>query len=72
MSRAPAKSVCCGHCVHFDQAPQSLEARIQGLRVMGSAYSSVRANDGLCGHRDRYLSADYSCDNFTSIWKERD
>ena len=55
---------CCGHCRHFDNAPKTLETMIPGLRAMGSGYSSVRVNDGLCTHHDRYLSADYVCDSF--------
>ena len=54
----------CGQCQYFDNAPKTLEAMLPGLRVMGSGYSSVRVNDGLCAHHDRYLSADYVCDSF--------
>ncbi len=62
----------CGQCRHFDNAPKTLEVLIPGLRVMGSGYSAVRGNDGLCAHHDRYLSADYTCDSFMTAWKERD
>lgn len=57
----------CGQCRHFDNAPKTLELTLPGLRVMGSGYSSVRVNDGLCAHHDRYLSADYVCDSFAKI-----
>ncbi len=63
---------CCGRCQHFDNAPKTLEALLPGLRVMGSGYSSVRANDGLCTHHDRYLSAHYVCDSFMNKQKEKD
>jgi len=54
----------CKYCRHFDNDPESIERSIQGLRVMGSGYSSVRSSDGLCGKRERYLSGDYSCEEF--------
>ena len=38
-----------------------IESRIQGLRCMGSAHSSVRSSDGICLIHDRYLAADCSC-----------
>ena len=66
MSTATYLRACCGQCQHFDNAPQTLEAMLPGLRVMGSGYSSVRVNDGLCTHHDRYLSADYVCDSFAA------
>ena len=62
----------CGRCQHFDNAPKTLEAMLPGLRVMGSGYSSVRVNDGLCAHHDRYLSADYVCDSFKARREKSD
>ncbi len=62
----PAAAPRCADCGHFFNAPQSLEAQIPGLKVMGSGYSAVRAEDGLCALHERYLSADHRCARFAS------
>lgn len=54
----------CAQCRHFSSGATLLEQAIPGLRVMGSGYSSVVSSDGLCVRLDRYLSANYSCDQF--------
>lgn len=54
----------CAQCRHFNSGPTLLERAVPGLRVMGSGYSSVVSSDGLCERLDRYLSANYSCDQF--------
>ncbi len=54
----------CAACRHFDNAPESLEGAIPGLKVMGSGYGAARAEDGLCEIRGRYLSADCRCADF--------
>ena len=51
----------CGTCQHFCQAGAELEASLPGLRSLGSAYSSVRAADGLCTLHARYLTPTSSC-----------
>lgn len=56
----------CSRCRHFDNRPAHLERAIPGLRVMGSGYSAVKAQDGLCTHHDRYLSDRYVCDDFSA------
>lgn len=61
---APVRVVASRHCVscrHFENTPESLEKAIPGLRVMGSAYSSVRSEDGLCAVHLRYISAAGHC-----------
>jgi len=55
---------CCKNCRFFNGEPAVLEASIPGLRVMGSAYSAVVHNDGLCARHDRYLSGTYHCGDF--------
>jgi hypothetical protein len=46
----------CRSCRHFDDDPRSLEARLPGLTILGSAYSSTRADAGLCAILDRFQS----------------
>jgi hypothetical protein len=58
---------CCADCRHFSNAPQTLEAALPGLRVLGSGYSAVRGSDGLCAKHERYLSGRYRCDAFERI-----
>jgi len=55
----------CAGCLHFQNHSQHLEANIPGLRIMGSGFSSVRAQDGLCALHQRYLSAQSSCPQFS-------
>jgi hypothetical protein len=57
----------CGTCVHFRNDPAYLEALFAGLAALGSAYASVRGEDGHCRRHDRYLSAGAGCDDFSAI-----
>ena len=56
----------CGACVQFRNDPAYLEAAMPGLSSLGSAYASVRADDGICLRHDRYLSARASCADFSA------
>jgi hypothetical protein len=57
----------CGKCVHFRNDPAILEAAYPGLTAMGSGFSSVRAQDGLCSRHDLYLSFWDSCPGFSPV-----
>jgi hypothetical protein len=63
---APAGQGACGSCRHFRNDAAYLEAAIPGLASLSSASASVRADDGLCLLRDRYLSARASCARFAA------
>jgi hypothetical protein len=54
-------TACCANCAHFSHAPSDIEAAFPGLLSLGSARSSVRAQDGVCHVHDRYLAASYLC-----------
>lgn len=56
--------VSCASCRWFENNPLKMEQAIPGLRVMSSGHASIRAQDGLCERLDRYLSADYSCEQY--------
>jgi hypothetical protein len=56
-----ADRAMCGSCKHFRNDAAYLESVFKGLTSMSSAYASVRADDGICGLHDRYLSARASC-----------
>jgi hypothetical protein len=54
----------CWRCTHFVNDPGKIEAAMPGLVIMSSAYGSVRAEDGLCQRHDRYVRANFGCDQF--------
>lgn len=61
---APAR--CCAGCRHFVAAAGALEAQIAGLKILSSAYGSVRANTGLCLLRDLFRVPEQSCPEWTA------
>jgi hypothetical protein len=54
----------CRDCRHFINDPAQIEALIPGLTAMGSAWASVRSDDGICAIHDRIVSARDGCDSF--------
>jgi hypothetical protein len=54
----------CATCSWFHNDPLEMEQAIVGLNVMSSGHASVRAEDGLCERLERYLSAQYHCDQY--------
>jgi hypothetical protein len=54
----------CRACAHFRNDPGWLETAITGLATMGSAWGSVRAEDGICLRHDRFTSAAAGCAQF--------
>ena len=61
---APIAAASCLNCRHFNQAPVDIEAALPGLAALSSAYAAVRAGDGLCAVRDRYVAASSVCASF--------
>jgi hypothetical protein len=55
----------CIHCAYFSSAPALIEAEIPGLRALGSAYASVRGDDGICAKHQRYIPATAACADFS-------
>jgi hypothetical protein len=56
----------CANCAYFDNAPETLERLIPGLRTLSSGYAAARNQDGICSLRDRYLPAAAQCPDFTA------
>jgi hypothetical protein len=54
----------CRDCRYFQGAPEAVEARLPGLTVLGSAYASVAAGNGLCRKHDTYGSGHDRCRDF--------
>jgi hypothetical protein len=69
--QAPAESdrrsepARCLDCASFSSSPAELEQAFPGLASMGSGFSSVRWDDGLCAVHARYLPSDSSCKSFS-------
>jgi len=55
---------CCRDCGHFRNEAAFIETAFAGLTSLGSAYGSVRGDDGLCLRHDRYLGGGASCADF--------
>ena len=55
----------CAACRSFEADPKQIEAMIPGLTVLGSAYASVTADDGICLRHDTYQSRRFTCGDFT-------
>jgi hypothetical protein len=54
--RPRSKSVAtCQHCAHFVDDPACIETELSNLTVLGSAYSSVRGDAGICQKRGRFM-----------------
>lgn len=56
----------CAACRHFNNDGAKLEAAFPGFATMGSGFSSVRSDDGLCAFHDIYLSNQAGCDYFNA------
>ena len=65
-ARAATLPPACSRCRHFANASEELERAFPGLVTMGSGYSSVRADDGLCRVHDRYVTASHHCSGFVA------
>ena len=55
----------CGGCRHYVSAAADLEREIAGLKILSSAFGSVRADTGLCRLKDLLCVARHGCD----AWK---
>jgi hypothetical protein len=62
---SPRDVQSCRNCRHFDALAADIEANFPGLASLSSAYSSVRAGDGLCALNDRYIAASSVCERHT-------
>jgi hypothetical protein len=61
----PPAAPRCADCRHFRSTATEIEAMLPGVRSLSSAYAAIRADDGLCGLHDRYLSARSRCARYS-------
>ncbi|MGE5090073.1 MAG: hypothetical protein ACM3QY_13175 [Candidatus Levyibacteriota bacterium] len=58
----------CGACRFFTGSPAALERAIPGLNILSSAWGSVRADTGLCGRTDTFVTAaTAACATFSGV-----
>jgi hypothetical protein len=57
----PSTAISCRSCVHFETDRAIIEAMLFGLTVLGSAYGSVAADDGICRLHDTFQSCRFLC-----------
>ncbi len=54
----------CRDCRFFNGDPASIETEFPGLKSLSSAYSSVRADAGMCSLRELFVSPSKRCKDF--------
>ena len=51
----------CINCGFFQNNPAMIEKAFPGLNSLSSAYSSVRAESGICERLELFISSRYGC-----------
>ena len=54
----------CIDCRFFQNNPAMIETAFPGLNSLSSAYSSVRADSGICDRLELFVSSRYGCTFF--------
>lgn len=57
----------CALCRYFESGARELEAKLPGLKCLSSGYAAVRADDGICGKRDRHVAASSTCADYEEL-----
>ncbi len=57
----------CWECRYFTVDAGELERLVPGLRILSSAYSAVRADNGICGRRDIVQRPIPACADFDPV-----
>ncbi|MGD0281231.1 MAG: hypothetical protein ABSB95_02585 [Dissulfurispiraceae bacterium] len=55
----------CIECGFFQNNPAIIETAFPGLNSLSSAYSSVRAESGICERLELFISSRYGCKFFS-------
>ena len=64
------KTRCCLNCIYFNNSPRYIESVFAGLTVLGSGYSSVKRDDGICQLDGRFLSGYNLCKSYREKSKD--
>jgi hypothetical protein len=54
----------CLDCRRFNNDPESLESVFRNLRILCSAYASVRGDSGICNYDDRFRLPRTACEHY--------
>ncbi|MGA8049644.1 MAG: hypothetical protein WCA09_05645 [Burkholderiales bacterium] len=54
----------CGRCRSFVGEAAALERAVPGLKILSSAYGSVRADTGVCERHGSFVTPSQSCPEF--------
>ena len=57
----------CRHCLFFVTDPLALEQELPGLRILSSAFGSVRGDTGLCREQQVMTVGRASCGRFVPV-----
>jgi len=61
---SPMRNSTCRDCKFFIVEPHQLEDAIPGLRILSSAFGSVRADTALCNYDGVFITAMPACRHF--------
>jgi hypothetical protein len=64
MTKRKTSGSGCLDCERFVDDPESLETIFKNLRILCSAYASVRGDSGLCSYDDRFRLPRTACEHF--------
>jgi hypothetical protein len=64
MTKRKTSDPGCLDCERFIDDPESLESIFKNLRILCSAYASVRGDSGLCNYDDRFRLPRTACEHF--------
>jgi hypothetical protein len=62
-TKKPEESGCL-ECGYFENDPVNLEHIFKNLRIICSAYSSVRGDSGICNYDERFRMPRTRCEHF--------
>jgi len=54
----------CSDCRYFSNDPADIEKTFPGLKILSSAYASVRSNAGVCSRHGLFISPRKQCEDF--------
>ena len=62
----------CGGCRHFVVTAEEFEREVPGLKILSSAFGSVRADTGLCRQREIFCVPSHTCPAWLEVAAKED